>query len=67
VRTALQRIADGTYGTCFRCEREIAPKRLKALPWAAYCLACQTSADSHRRGMDHEEIAGVLGLAQRGA
>ena len=67
VRTALQRIADGTYGTCFRCEREIAPKRLKAVPWAAYCLACQTSADTQRRGTTYEEVAGVLGLAQRGA
>ena len=67
VRTALQRIAEGTYGTCVRCECEIVPKRLKAVPWASYCLACQTSADSQRRGMDHEEIGGVLGLAQRGA
>ena len=67
VRTALQRIAEGTYGTCFRCEREIAPKRLKAVPWASYCLACQTSADSQRRGIGHEVMGGMLGLAQRGA
>ena len=62
VRTALQRIADGTYGTCFRCECEIAPKRLKAVPWASYCLECQTSADHQRRGSDHQEVAGMMHL-----
>ena len=62
VRTALQRIADGTYGTCFRCECEIAPKRLKAVPWASYCLECQASADRQRRGSDHQELAGMLRL-----
>jgi DnaK suppressor protein len=60
VRKALQRIADGTYGTCFRCECEIASKRLKAVPWASYCLECQNSADSQRRGFEHEELVGAL-------
>jgi DnaK suppressor protein len=62
VRTALQRIAEGTYGTCFRCECEIAPKRLKAVPWTSYCLDCQTSADRQRKGSNHEELAGMLRL-----
>ena len=62
VRTALQRIADGTYGICFRCESEIAPKRLKAVPWASYCLECQTSADGQSTRSDHQEVAGVMRL-----
>src|SRR5580765_1515513 len=45
VRSALARIADGTYGICTECEAEIAPKRLKAVPWALHCLQCQNSAD----------------------
>src|SRR5579863_3482043 len=38
---ALARIANGTYGICANCEETIAPKRMAALPWAAYCVKCQ--------------------------
>lgn len=65
VRTALQRIAEGTYGICFRCEREIAEKRLKAVPWTSYCLACQDSADTRGRNFTHMELAGVASAPQR--
>jgi len=47
VRLALSRIADGSYGTCLHCEEEISPKRLNAVPWAAYCIRCQEAADRH--------------------
>ena len=40
IRAALQRIADGTYGTCANCDAEIAPARLKALPTATLCINC---------------------------
>ena len=42
---ALRRIQAGTYGTCQRCESDISPKRLKAVPWTQYCLECQSIAD----------------------
>jgi DnaK suppressor protein len=45
VRGALGRIADGTYGTCLECEDEISHKRLRAVPWASLCIACQEEAD----------------------
>ena len=45
VEEALARIDAGTYGTCIRCGREIAPERLEALPWAAHCIDCQRLAD----------------------
>ncbi|HEU4573069.1 MAG TPA: TraR/DksA C4-type zinc finger protein [Candidatus Limnocylindrales bacterium] len=41
VEAALARLDDGTYGTCVRCGRPIAPERLDALPWAAHCIDCQ--------------------------
>jgi DnaK suppressor protein len=47
VQGALMRIADGTYGTCLHCEEEIKPKRLEAVPWTKFCLACQEAADRH--------------------
>jgi len=39
---ALLRIEDDAYGTCLNCEKEINPKRLAAIPWARYCLDCQS-------------------------
>ena len=45
VKAALARIADGSYGVCQHCEEEIRPKRLEAVPWAAYCVRCQEAVD----------------------
>jgi DnaK suppressor protein len=41
VDAALRRLDEGTFGRCLRCGQEIARGRLEALPWAAYCIACQ--------------------------
>jgi DnaK suppressor protein len=49
VDAALARLADGTFGMCVRCGREIAPARLEALPWAAHCIDCQTAIDRGQR------------------
>ncbi len=48
VQAALKRIDEGNFGTCLRCEEEIPEKRLKALPWAAYCVPCQEAVDRMR-------------------
>lgn len=39
---ALVRIEDEEFGTCLNCEKEINPKRLAAIPWARFCLDCQS-------------------------
>jgi DnaK suppressor protein len=49
VDAALARIDGGTFGTCLRCGRPIAPERLEALPWAAHCIDCQSAIDKGRR------------------
>jgi DnaK suppressor protein len=49
VDAALARLDAGTYGTCLRCGRAIAPGRLEALPWVAHCIECQTAIDRARR------------------
>ncbi len=41
VEGALKRVSQGTYGICEGCGEEISPNRLKALPWARYCIPCQ--------------------------
>jgi DnaK suppressor protein len=51
VRGALRRIDEGTYGVCAHCEEDISPKRLNAVPWAAFCIACQEMADRSRQEM----------------
>ena len=38
---ALERVARGNYGVCESCGEDISPARLKALPWARYCVQCQ--------------------------
>ncbi|HEX5482284.1 MAG TPA: TraR/DksA family transcriptional regulator [Terriglobia bacterium] len=38
---ALERVARGNYGVCESCGEAISPARLKALPWARYCVQCQ--------------------------
>jgi DnaK suppressor protein len=53
VSQALQRIEKGAFGICAECEEPIVEKRLKALPWAKYCITCQEKAD--RIGMAIED------------
>jgi DnaK suppressor protein len=45
VRSALSRLESGTYGTCVACEQPIPKKRLAAVPWTPFCIACQEAAD----------------------
>ena len=42
---ALRRLDDGTYGICTRCNEQIEPARLAALPEAAECVDCVRFAD----------------------
>jgi DnaK suppressor protein len=45
VRAALNRVADGSFGVCLDCEKDISVKRLAALPWTGSCIACQEAAE----------------------
>jgi DnaK suppressor protein len=38
VLRALEKLDEGTYGTCDVCGEPIAPARLEALPWAVRCV-----------------------------
>jgi DnaK suppressor protein len=46
VRQALQRLHEGTFGECVLCSTAIGQKRLEALPWTPYCIACQEKIES---------------------
>lgn len=55
VRDALRRIGSETFGICAGCEANINLKRLTAVPWASYCIACQEVAD-REKSTDRSEI-----------
>lgn len=46
VRTALQRLDEGSYGDCMACGAAIEVARLTAFPAALRCLACQHSLET---------------------
>jgi DnaK suppressor protein len=43
IEEALDRLETGDYGICLACDEPIPEKRLRALPWARYCIPCQES------------------------
>ena len=45
IQRALQRIDDGSYGSCARCGDDINPDRLAALPMATECIRCASAAE----------------------
>jgi DnaK suppressor protein len=55
VQAALARIEDESFGVCLRCEEPIPEKRLRAVPWAAYCVPCQEIVDRQRANGEFED------------
>jgi YteA family regulatory protein len=45
---ALERIAEGKYGICEHCGRQIAPDRLTALPETTLCLDCELEIEDEQ-------------------
>ena len=62
VRAALGRIDEGAFGICASCDEEISLKRLTAVPWTAYCIACQEAADRGQKALE-TELDPSLGIA----
>ena len=46
IEAALVRIESGEYGLCEECNEPIVLRRLKALPWATRCVACQEESEA---------------------
>ena len=63
VKNALRRIHEGTFGACMDCESPISPKRLGAVPWAAYCIQCQEAAEQARANGTEPLPAALLNAA----
>ena len=64
VNAAVQRIDDGTYGTCVDCDETISALRLRATPFAVRCKGCeQTREIEQRRKRIQSQRAPQPGLA----
>jgi DnaK suppressor protein len=48
VDSAIKSMDEGRYGICARCGQKIAPDRLEALPYAIYCITCQSQVEHER-------------------
>ena len=45
IEAAIERIQDGTYGQCEECGAKIPKARLKAIPYANFCVECASRAE----------------------
>jgi DnaK suppressor protein len=57
VEEALRRLASGEYGLCVECGQHIALSRLRALPFAVRCLACQEHFERETERRDAVPLA----------
>jgi DnaK suppressor protein len=46
---ALARIADNSFGLCIECEEAISWPRLQVIPYARYCVSCQTEREELKK------------------
>ena len=49
IEKALQRIEEGTFGVCERCEEDISPKRLEARPVTTLCIRCKEEQEKKEK------------------
>ena len=67
IDAALVRLAAGQYGLCFDCECEIPERRLRALPFAVRCQACEERREEHlARARRREERRSGFSLFEEG-
>lgn len=51
INEALERIEDGTYGTCEGCGEDISIPRLKARPVTTLCIDCKSKQEEQEKTM----------------
>lgn len=59
IDAALGRLDRGEFGMCAECAEPIPAKRLNAVPWAPYCVACQEQIDNRRDG-DTDDVLKMI-------
>ncbi len=56
VKEALDRIEDGSFGTCESCGRPISEKRLMVRPVTTQCIECKTEEEQRERGSIQKKV-----------
>ncbi len=51
IEEALKRLEDGSFGTCEMCEKGIRKARLKAVPFARFCIDCQANVEKEQKSI----------------
>jgi DnaK suppressor protein len=54
IEEAILRLERGAYGVCAECRGDIAEERLAALPFAAFCRACQAEREAGDHALRQE-------------
>jgi len=62
IEEALQRLKIGAYGNCFECGEEISEQRLRALPFATRCTACEEEREQETRKSTAQERSDLAAL-----
>lgn len=65
IEDALERIKDGSYGTCEECGEPIAEDRLRALPFTRVCVECQSKNEREQRIRGRLEEETGLGIMEK--
>ncbi|MGD2269167.1 MAG: RNA polymerase-binding protein DksA [Desulfobacterales bacterium] len=51
IKTALERIENGTFGVCETCGEDISVKRLKARPVTSQCIECKSKEEALEKAL----------------
>jgi DnaK suppressor protein len=46
IEAALRKVEKGDFGICENCKKKISIERLNAMPWARYCIECQSKSEA---------------------
>ena len=57
---ALKRVKEKGFGNCLLCDKPIPKKRLKVIPYASLCIACQAKEEAKRRRMGPPSSSGPI-------
>jgi len=49
IESAQTRIKQGKYGHCIKCDKQIPPARLEAIPYALMCIECKSEEERRNR------------------
>ena len=56
IERAIEKLKDGSFGSCENCSRKIPMARLNALPYTTTCVSCQRLSEQYGTGdSEHQE------------